>query len=126
VKVCPGSCGDPNGVKCFVVASDCIKTYQRSEETSGSRRRQEQRTKAQLSGFKDVFDEDAHGTILQQSSKRDSREDKTVKTATCTFVLTGELRFAADGGCTTQVFNTHAAPSRLQTQFEAYAQVQKL
>jgi len=82
-------------ISCLVVATDCIKTHQRSEGTPGSRRRQEATAEVQLRYFKHAYSQNAYDTTLQQDQVRVSRGDKTTKTATCTFVLAGELRFAS-------------------------------
>lgn len=82
-------------INCLVDATDCIKTHQRSEGTPGSRRRQEATAEVQLRYFKHAYSQNAYDTTLQQDQVRVSRGDKTTKTATCTFVLAGELRFAS-------------------------------
>lgn len=79
-----------------LVATDCIKTHQRSEGTSGSRRRQETRAEVQSRYFKDAYNKDAYDATLQQGSKRDSpgrtRQSRQLPARSCLQESCGLLR----------------------------------
>ncbi len=108
-------------INCLVDATDCIKTHQRSEGMSGSRRRRETRAEVQLHFLKDAYNKDAYDATLPQGIKRDSprrtRESRQLPARSCLQESCGLL------GCRmyTQVSNTRAALSQLKPRFGAYS-----